>query len=259
MKMSLGPPSVKAKRSREAAGHSFAKPMRILPSRVAAEKGLDAAAVPVWKRALDLACIFLALPGVLLVMGLIAAFIKTVSPGPVFFKQERVGHRRARFRCWKFRTMRNGTDTAAHQQHLKQLLQSDAPLTKMDVAGDPRLIPGGAMLRATGLDELPQLINVLRGEMSLVGPRPCLPYEEEGYRPWQYGRFDTLPGMTGLWQVSGKNKTTFTEMVTLDILYTRKKSLWLDLKIMVGTLSVVALQVREARGRRPVATMIPAH
>jgi len=184
---------------------------------------------------------------------LIAALIKTVSPGPVFYKQQRVGHRRARFMCWKFRTMETGADTTAHQQHLKDLLESDAPLTKLDEAGDPRLIPCGAMLRATGLDELAQLINVLRGEMSLVGPRPCMPYEEESYRHWQKARFDTLPGLTGLWQVSGKNKTTFTEMVTLDIYYAHNKSLWLDLKIMAGTLSVLVSQVRETRSPKPVA------
>ena len=257
MKISLDPYGPKAKRSREAAGSSFAKRMQILQLHVATEEASDATEVPLWKRALDLTCLFLALPGVLLLTVLIAALIKTVSPGPLFFKQERVGHRRTRFLCWKFRTMRTDADTAAHQQYLKELLQSNAPLAKMDAAGDPRLIPCGTMLRATGLDELPQLINVWRGEMSLVGPRPCTPYEEEGYRPWQRARFDTLPGLTGLWQVSGKNQTTFTEMVTLDILYARTKSLWLDLKIMARTVSVLVSQVREARGRKSAATRIP--
>jgi lipopolysaccharide/colanic/teichoic acid biosynthesis glycosyltransferase len=236
-------------RSRVMAGSSLAKPMRILQSPVAVKEVSDTTEAPVWKRVLDLTCILLALPGVLLVTGLIAVVIKTVSPGPVFFKQERVGHRRARFMCWKFRTMRAGADTAAHQQHVRKLLQTDAPLTKLDVSGDPRLIPCGAMLRAAGLDELPQLINVLRGEMSLVGPRPCTPHEEENYRPWQQTRFNTLPGLTGLWQVSGKNATTFTEMVALDILYVRNKSLWLDLKIMMETISVLVSQVREVAGR----------
>ncbi len=237
-----------AGRLRMAAGSSFVKPMQILQPRAAAEDGSDATEVPAWKRALDITCILLVLSGVLLVTVLMAAVIKTVSPGAVFFKQERVGHRRARFMCWTFRTMRECADTGTHRRHLEGLLQSDAPLTKMDAAGDPRLIPFGAMLRATGLDELPQLINVLRGEMSLVGPRPCTAYEEQSYCPWQ-ARFDTLPGLTGLWQVSGKNKTTFTEMVTLDILYARTKSIWLDLKIMAGTVSVVESQVRESRRR----------
>jgi lipopolysaccharide/colanic/teichoic acid biosynthesis glycosyltransferase len=120
-------------------------------------------------------------------------------------------------------------------------------MTKMDAVGDPRLIPCGALLRATGLDELPQLINVWRGEMSLVGPRPSLPYEVESYLPWQQARFETLPGLTGLWQVSGKNATTFTEMVELDIHYTRNKSLRLDLAILAGTFSVLIAQVRTKR------------
>ncbi len=141
--------------------------------------------------------------------------------------------------------MKAGTDTATHQEHINRLMDSDAPLTKLDGVGDTRLIVCGAMLRATGLDELPQLINVLRGEMSLVGPRPCVPYEEEKYRPWQRERFDTLPGLTGLWQVSGKNRTTFTTMINLDISYARNKTLWLDLRIMARTLATLANQVME--------------
>ncbi len=248
MKISLDA-RAKAMRFHESAGSSFVEPMPILQRCARRKVSCDPTAVPFWKRTLDITCILLALPAVLLLAALMAAVIKTVSPGGVFFKQERVGHRRSRFMCWKFRTMREGSDTGAHERHLSQLLQCDVPLTKLDAAGDPRLIPFGAMLRATGLDELPQLINVVRGEMSLVGPRPCTPHEERSYRPWQYARFDTLPGLTGLWQVSGKNKTTFTEMVTLDILYARTKSIWLDLKIMAGTVSVVESQVRESRRR----------
>jgi lipopolysaccharide/colanic/teichoic acid biosynthesis glycosyltransferase len=211
-----------------------------------------------WKRVLDIAGILIALPAVLLLMLFIAVAIKVLSPGPVFFKQERIGHRRQRFLCWKFRTMKVGADTVGHQRHLQQLLQSDGPMTKMDAAGDPRLVPFGAMVRATGLDELPQLINVWRGEMSLVGPRPCTPYELESYLPWHHARFDTLPGLTGLWQVSGKNNTTFTEMINLDIRYARNQSLWLDLKIMAMTFSTLATQVRELRGRTPSQCSDPA-
>jgi hypothetical protein len=97
------------------------------------------------------------------------------------------------------------------------------------------------------LDELPQLINVLRGEMSLVGPRPCLPYEYDQYLPWQKERFQTLPGLTGLWQVSGKNKTTFVEMVVLDIMYAKHKTLWWDLKIILMTIPTLIIQMLEAR------------
>ena len=209
----------------------------------------SATCVPPWKRVLDITGILLALPVVLPLMLFIAVAIKVLSPGPVFFKQERIGHRRQRFLCWKFRTMKTGANTVGHERHVQQLLQSGAPMTKLDAAGDPRLIPFGAMLRAMGLDELPQLINVWCGEMSLVGPRPCMAYELENYLPWQCARFDTLPGLTGLWQVSGKNKTTFAEMISLDICYARSKSLWCDVKIMAKTLTVLASQVRELRGK----------
>jgi lipopolysaccharide/colanic/teichoic acid biosynthesis glycosyltransferase len=200
-----------------------------------------------WKRALDLSCLLLALPGLLVVMLSIAIMIKILSPGPVFFKQERIGFRRRRFLCWKFRTMKVGASAATHQDHLKRLMASNAAMVKMDALGDPRLIPGGRFLRATGLDELPQLINVLLGEMSLVGPRPCTPYELESYPTRFYPRFNALPGLTGLWQVNGKNKTTFAEMIRWDIQYARQKSFWLDLRIMGATLPALVVQVRDLR------------
>jgi lipopolysaccharide/colanic/teichoic acid biosynthesis glycosyltransferase len=130
---------------------------------------------------------------------------------------------------------------------LQQLMDSDAPMVKLDAAGDSRIIPGGRLLRASGLDELPQLINVLKGEMSLVGPRPCLPYEAEKYLPWQNERFDAAPGLTGLWQVSGKNRTTFTRMMQLDIAYARNQSLWLDLKIICKTIPALLGQMSDLR------------
>jgi exopolysaccharide production protein ExoY len=203
--------------------------------------------VPVWKRILDVFCIILALPGVLFFMIFIAALIKLVSRGRVLIRQERIGLRCRRFGCLKFRTMHVGADTGVHHDHLKHLLRSDEPMVKMDSMGDPRLIRFGAILRATGLDELPQLINVLRGEMSLVGPRPCLPYEFELYEPWQRERFNTLPGLTGLWQVRGKNRTTFAEMIKLDIEYARTRSLLLDLQILAATFGTVASQVKAVR------------
>jgi lipopolysaccharide/colanic/teichoic acid biosynthesis glycosyltransferase len=200
-----------------------------------------------WKRTLDVLLILLALPFLIPLALLVALLIRGGSRGPVLFKQERVGFRSRRFMCFKFRTMFVDADTATHQGHLLQLMKSNTPMQKMDSEGDPRIIPFGVWLRASGLDELPQLINVLRGEMSLVGPRPCLPYEYDQYLPWQKERFQTLPGLTGLWQVSGKNKTTFVEMVVLDIMYAKHKTLWWDLKIILMTIPTLIIQMLEAR------------
>lgn len=199
---------------------------------------------------LDMTIILMALPLLLPLAIVIGTIIRMVSSGPILFKQERVGYRGSRFMCFKFRTMYCGAETTTHQGHLQQLMDSNAPMTKMDARGDSRVIPMGRLLRASGLDELPQLINVLRGEMSLVGPRPCLAYEAAKYLPWQMERFNALPGLTGLWQVSGKNRTTFTRMMQLDIEYARTKSLWLDLKIMFKTAPALAVQVWETRVQR---------
>jgi exopolysaccharide production protein ExoY len=141
-----------------------------------------------------------------------------------------------------------------HQAHCDQLIQSNAPMVKMDSRGDSRLIPGGWLIRASGLDELPQILNVLRGEMSLIGPRPCVPYEYERYQPWQRERFDAVPGLSGLWQVSGKNRTTFEEMMRLDIHYARHVSWWLDLRIIVMTIPALIVQISDTRrGRKSPA------
>jgi lipopolysaccharide/colanic/teichoic acid biosynthesis glycosyltransferase len=176
-----------------------------------------------------------------------AVIIKIGSAGPVLFCQERIGYLGRRFICLKFRTMVVGADTTVHHQHFSRLVGSNVPMVKMDSHGDPRLIPFGLLLRTSGLDELPQVINVLRGEMSWVGPRPCLPCEYDQYLLWQRERFNTLPGLTGLWQVSGKNKTTFNEMIRLDIRYARNKSLWLDLKIMLWTVPALISQIQDLR------------
>jgi len=194
--------------------------------------------VPTWKGALDTLCIILAAPLLLPVGLLIALAIKIVSPGPVLFMQDRVGFRGELFRCLKFRTMSVNADTGVHQGHLQDLMASDRPMTKLDGA-DKRLIPGGRILRCLGLDELPQLLNVLRGEMSLVGPRPCLPYEYEQYQPRHRRRLGTLPGLTGLWQVNGKNRTTFEKMIEWDIQYVQTKSPLLDIVIMLRTFPAI--------------------
>jgi lipopolysaccharide/colanic/teichoic acid biosynthesis glycosyltransferase len=200
-------------------------------------------ALPGWKRSLDVGIILLSLPLVLPVALLVAAGICATSRGPILFRQERMGYLGERFVCFKFRTMFHGSDPVGHREHLQELMQSDAPMTKLDAHGDARIIWLGRFLRASGLDELPQLLNVLRGEMSLVGPRPCLPYEAENFSAWQRERFNAVPGLTGLWQVSGKNQTGFRQMVALDIQYARGKSLGLDLKIMALTPAVLLFQL----------------
>jgi lipopolysaccharide/colanic/teichoic acid biosynthesis glycosyltransferase len=213
--------------------------------------------MPGSKRALDISLIVLASPAVLLLWGLIALWIKLSSKGPVLFRQERVGVGGSRFTCYKFRSMRLGADTSVHQRHLAELIASGRPMTKLDNKGDSRLIPLGALIRSTGLDELPQLLNVLRGDMSLVGPRPCLPYEYESYRPWQKRRCEAVPGLTGLWQVSGKNRTTFNEMIQLDIAYAENRSLALDLRIIFQTVPALVTQANDIFLSRMARSAIP--
>jgi len=203
--------------------------------------------VPSWKRAFDITCILLSTPFWLPVVIFLTLWIKLASPGPIFFRQERVGFRGKRFMILKFRTMKVNVETQSHELYLEQLIHGNRPMTKLDASGDPRIIPGGRILRAMGLDELPQLFNVFRGEMSLVGPRPCTPHEFARYQVWQQERVNAAPGLTGYWQVNGKNKTTFTEMVNMDIFYTKNMSLWLDLWIMVKTFPAIMAQVIETR------------
>jgi len=184
------------------------------------------------------------------VLLLVAFVIKVVSPGPVLLRQKRVGHHGKTFTIWKFRTMKADADSAVHQNHVRSLMTTNQPMTKLDLSRDPRIIPFGNFIRRCCLDELPQLINVLRGEMSLVGPRPCVPYEAEQYGPWERKRFDAVPGMTGLWQVSGKNKTTFNEMIRLDIAYARRRSFWLDIKILLWTMPAIYAEIAESLSQR---------
>lgn len=216
--------------------------------------------LPLWKRTIDLACCLVALPALVAGTMLIGAVIKLTSPGPIFFRQERVGYKGRRFQCFKFRTMVAGADISAHQAYLAQLMASATPMVKLDAKKDKRLIPGGWIIRASGIDELPQVINILRGEMSVVGPRPCLQYEYDKYEEWQRERFSAVPGLTGLWQVSGKNRTTFDEMIKLDIRYARSKSTWLDLQIILRTVPALLTQIQDTRAGRKGAmtTEIPS-
>jgi len=172
----------------------------------------------------------------------IAVAVKLSSPGPVLFRQPRVGRGGRRFTMFKFRTMVDGNDSKVHESYLRNYIRDGAPAT---VAGDgtkiykltedPRVTRVGAWLRALSLDELPQLWNVVRGEMSLVGPRPCLPYEWDLYRPWQRRRLDVLPGCTGLWQVTARANSTFGEALDMDVAYVRGWSLGLDLRLLLRT------------------------
>jgi lipopolysaccharide/colanic/teichoic acid biosynthesis glycosyltransferase len=198
---------------------------------------------PGWKSALDITCILLSLPVWLPLMILLMLVTRIASPGPIFYRQERIGFGGRHFFIWKFRTMKLSAETQIHERHLEELMQVDCPMTKLDAYGDPRLAPFGRILRASGLDELPQIFNVLCGEMSLVGPRPCTPNEFAHYKPWQRERVTGLPGLTGYWQVNGKNKTTFNEMIAMDLFYLKNVSILLDLKIMLKTGAVIAGQL----------------
>jgi lipopolysaccharide/colanic/teichoic acid biosynthesis glycosyltransferase len=200
---------------------------------------------PRWKRAMDITLSLGLLLALLPLLLLIALFIRAVSPGPIIFKQARTGYGGRSFTIWKFRTMHVDADTRIHQTRVSQEIHAQCPMTKLDTYGDPRIIPFGHILRQTGLDELPQLFNVLHGDMSLIGPRPDPVYAAQLYQPWHAERLHVRPGITGLWQVSGKNTTTFEEMVRLDIAYIRQQSLWLDLKIALLTIPAILKQVKD--------------
>jgi lipopolysaccharide/colanic/teichoic acid biosynthesis glycosyltransferase len=206
--------------------------------------------LPLWKRFLDISLIVLTLICWLPVMVFLMGWIRLVSPGPIFYRQQRVGYRGRRFMIFKFRTMHVNADTRTHEEYFARLMEADRPMVKLDAAGDSRLIRGGRFLRASGLDELPQIFNVLRGEMSLVGPRPCLPTEFDRYQQWQRERFNTAPGLTGYWQVNGKNTTTFKEMIAMDIFYVRKVSILLDVKIMFQTVPTLLREIGSTVRRR---------
>jgi lipopolysaccharide/colanic/teichoic acid biosynthesis glycosyltransferase len=213
-------------------------------------EALFAKRVPFWKRVIDVG---LSLCGLFILSPLfliIATLIKTVSPGPVLFKQQRVGRGGQLFTCLKFRTMKCNSEATVHKNYLTQLIcgcQSSgnlgAPMKKLE--NDCRVIKYGNLLRVSGLDELPQLFNVLMGHMSLVGPRPPIPYEVAQYQHWHKARFDVVPGLTGLWQVSGKNKIGFNEMIRLDISYAKRTSFLLDCWILMMTPFAVLTQLTD--------------
>lgn len=214
------------------------------------------------KRVLDVVATGLVMIALLPMMVLIALLIAWDSPGPVIFAQQRVGARRRvhngrfywqrrNFTIYKFRSMRVDAGSELHRQYIEAYIagdearmaalqpKKDAAKTRFKIHGDPRITRMGAFLRKTSLDELPQLWNVLRADMTLVGPRPAIPYEVDMYREWHMERLHALPGMTGLWQVKGRGDLGFDDMVVLDIEYVRTQSFWQDIKILFGTVPAV--------------------
>lgn len=198
------------------------------------------------KRSSDLLIALITLIVLAPVWLLIAVLIKLDSRGPIFYKQERVGMDGRIFLFYKFRSMRTGSDDASHREFQEKYIKGepdsnlgDAARPAYKIRTDERVTRLGRVLRKTSLDELPQLFNVLRGDMSVVGPRPPIPYEVESYELWHRKRLDMKPGITGLWQVSGRNRLTFDEMVRMDLYYIENWSLLVDLKIILQTLPVM--------------------
>jgi lipopolysaccharide/colanic/teichoic acid biosynthesis glycosyltransferase len=210
---------------------------------VLARAGAGYRAAAVARRAIDLVVGSLALVFLLPIILAVMLAVRVDSRGSAFFRQTRLGRDKKPFTVLKFRTMYTDADEKRHREFVRHLIDADevepeeGGLYKLH--GDERVTRVGSVLRRWSLDELPQLWNVLRGQMSLAGPRPVLAYEVEVYPSWYEERFAVKPGMTGLWQVSGRNEHTYEEMVRLDIEYVRRQSLALDLKILVRTVWAV--------------------
>jgi exopolysaccharide biosynthesis polyprenyl glycosylphosphotransferase len=202
------------------------------------------------KRGMDIVGSILALVFAAPIFLIIAVAIKMTSKGPVFFRQKRIGQYGQPFTFLKFRSMKVGNDASIHRKYVHDLIAGKAERNPSNGDGegafkltqDPRITRVGAFLRKTSLDELPQFINVLNGEMSLVGPRPPIPYEVEAYEFWHRRRLlEAKPGLTGLWQVSGRSRVTFDEMVRLDLRYANTWSPWMDIKILLRTPAAMIL------------------
>jgi exopolysaccharide production protein ExoY len=201
--------------------------------------------IPIWKRMLDISLVFLTAPIWCFLMIVTVLYVRCASRGPIIYRQRRVGFMGKEFMILKFRSMQVNADTHCHEGHVQNLIAGNGPMTKLD-RSDGRVIPGGRLMRAICLDELPQIFNVLRGEMSLVGPRPCTPAEFEHYKPSDKLRVNALPGLTGSWQVNGKNKLTFSQMIDLDLSYCRGMSFCQDLAIILKTIPAIVGQVLES-------------
>jgi lipopolysaccharide/colanic/teichoic acid biosynthesis glycosyltransferase len=207
-------------------------------------EAVRSATTPAGKRPFDLfvACVCLVLLSPLLAV--VALMVLVTSPGSPLFRQTRVGRDRRLFVLYKFRTMHDGSPSDVHREYVSRLLTDDQPPTGgrqglFKLEDDPRITPVGRLLRRTSIDELPQLLNIIRGDMSLVGPRPVLPWEAELIGPAYADRFRAYPGLTGLWQVSGRNKLTMRQGLDLDVEYVRKRSFVFDLMILLKTVPVV--------------------
>ncbi len=204
--------------------------------------------IPWWKRTMDLFGATITLILLLPFFVFTYILIKILSPGPALFKQERTGYLGKSFTIWKFRTMHVGVDTVLHQQQCRNAILNDQELTKVE--NDPRIFPFGKFLRESCIDELPQLVNVIKVEIFFVRPRPELPYSIDDYQRWHCARLDVLPGMTGLWQINGKNSTTFTQMIRYDIGYGQKLSFLLELKILLLTPLAIIIQVWQSLAKK---------
>jgi exopolysaccharide biosynthesis polyprenyl glycosylphosphotransferase len=200
-------------------------------------RGAGSFAARAWKRLTDVLVAAVTLAVLVPLLAVVALLVRLESPGPVIFRQERVGKNGRRFRILKFRTMAHG----AQEQEAKLRQECSADPRFIKIACDPRVTRLGRLLRKTSIDELPQLWNVLRGDMSLVGPRPSQPSEVEHYEPHQFTRLLVKPGVTGVWQVSGRSDLCFEDAVVLDAEYVRDWTPLLDLKILVKTVAVVLL------------------
>jgi lipopolysaccharide/colanic/teichoic acid biosynthesis glycosyltransferase len=221
---------------------AVSEPPQIHPAKVRTIRSDPSA----WKHILDLLYILITLPVTLPLMVAMALWIKIISRGPLLFRQRRVGLHGKRFTLYKFRSMKMDAGGEHHKNYFQNLVRSNRPMVKLDMLCDPRLLPGGCLVRAAGLDELPQLFNILRGEMSLVGPRPCLVEELRYFRSKQRVRFSVLPGLTGIWQVHGKNSATFDEMNMMDAFYIERMSPVLDLSLILRTPRILLNQMRQA-------------
>ena len=191
--------------------------------------------------------VLLILPILCIIIAIVAVLVRLDSTGPIFFRQKRVGQNGVEFDMIKFRTMYVHTDDAIHREAIKQYMNGEplndgnASSLLYKLADDPRITRVGRFIRKANIDELPQFLNVLRGEMTLVGPRPPLAYEVESYSPRDFMRLSGKPGLTGLWQVYGRSRVTFNEMVEMDISYLQQQSIWLDLKLIILTPGVMIL------------------